>query len=1124
MKKYAFNIGMLTFWLPTKLLLIMKLIIVLLFACLMQVSAAGFAQKVTLNKRMLLKEALREIRVQSGYNILYDADLLKNATRINVNLKDASIDEALKSVLTDQKISYAIKKNTVILEKKTPSILDNIIARFQNIDVKGRILDQQKNPLPGATIKVKGSSQSVVTNERGEFLLRNINENAVLIIAYVGYVPKELNAAKDLGDIVLLLSDNKLEEVMVVGYGVQQKATMTSAVSQVSGEELQRNQSPNLSQKLAGVLPGITAFNTSGEPGQDAATLTVRGFSTINGATGTTNNNGPLIVIDGIVRASLSYIDPNDIASVSVLKDAAATAVYGARAANGALLITTKRGDDGNTTISYTGNFGVQEASKITKTNDAYTFASLTNLAYQNDGTFAPTYFGTRGFNAEALAAIQSGSDPNRYANTNWYKLFYGTSPNQQSHNVSVSGGTPKSRYFVSGGYLQQNGFWAASDFKRYNIRANLDGKIANNFDFTLNISGRRQVSNNIDKFSGPNNYTISQSPLSPVQYTDGKYVYFPATGGNVYLDATGQGGYNNGTTDILESSATLSYKVPFIPGLAIKGLYSFDITTGFTKVFVKPYTSYLLNDDNTRTIPASVASATASLTEAMTRIQSITSEFSLNYNRTFLQDHNVSALLLYTETSNMAEGLNAKRVNFPSPALDQLSLGNTTGATNGNTALQNGRRSIVGRLTYNYKEKYLFEFSSRYDGSDLFPPDHRYGFFPAVSIGWRLSEEKFIKDHFSFVSNLKIRGSWGKAGNDAGGAFQYLSTYSIPSNSYGFGGISGQVLVPGVIPNQVFTWETATTTDIGLEAALWNNLLGINADYFYKRTSNILSTPAEAVPGVLGGTLPIGNYGIVDNSGFEIELTHQNTIGQVSYYAKPNITFNKSKVIYYPEAASTPDATRLTGKSVSLNPVVGYLANGLYQSMAEITSGPTPLSPATKPGDIKYVDVNQDGKITASDKVLLSSGLTPHIILGLNTGAKYKNFDVNMIFQGALQVQNVLNLNIIRSNLFPWATDSWTPTNPGASHPRLTNVSNFDNSSLQVRNGAYMRMKSLELGYTLPKEWLSKLSIGNARLFVSGTNLFTLSHLKDFADPESGLFATPLMKLYNVGVNVKFN
>jgi len=1098
----------------------MKLTFLLVLCSLMTVSASVKSQdaRVTLTmKETAISKVIRAIEKNTDYKFVYNSSVFPADTKVNVSVTDETVANLLNQILANTGFNFKLLGGGLIVLTQNQVTAGPIV-------ITGSVIDENNQPLLGVNIKIKGQKTgATTTNEKGFFSIKLPDNNAVLEVSYIGYLTQEIIPGNSTTlNIKLKQALGALNEVVVVGYGTQSKATITAAVSQVSGADLVKVPGANLTQSLAGRLPGLIAYNTSGQPGADDATLLVRGLST-------TNNSAPLIVIDGIVRSDISYMDPNDIESVSVLKDAAATAIYGARAANGAILVTTKRGTEGKTTITYSGNAGVQSAVQVLKPLDSYTTALMWNQAWTNEGAFAPDYYGTKGFNAAALAAIQNGTDPNRFGNTDWYKAVYGGTPTQQSHNVSINGGTTQSRYFLSAGYLDQNGLYDAS-LSRYNIRANLDGKIANIFDYTLNIAGRREIHDNVN---GTPNNALEMSPLEPFQYTNGTYHYDPAWSGNPYLEGKGYGGYNDVTNDNFESSVTLSYKVPFIPGLSIKGLYSFDNYATYNKIWSTPYTTYQYNADNTFSVPASVSTALASLSETFGQSQSTTSEASLNYSHSF-KLHNINALLLYTETRNSAQSITAGRINFPSPLLDQLTLGSTTGATNGSTATQSARRGVVSRLAYNYDQKYLFEFDSRYDGSDLFPPGHRYGFFPALSAGWRLSEESFIKDRLPFITNLKIRGSWGMAGNDSGGAFQYLSTYSIPTgSSYGFGGSAGQVLAPGVIPNPVFTWEKATTTDVGVDANLWKNLFGISADYFYKRTSNILATPASAVPVVLGGSLPIGNYGIVDNSGFEIELTHQNTIGAVSYYVRPNITFNHSKVISYPEAASTPSTLRLTGRQVQPTTLItGYVANGLYQNAAQITSGPTPLYAATQPGDIRYVDLNGDGKITASDKTIITNGSTPGTVAGLNAGASYKGFDFSVLFQGAADVNDVIPRALAWSMYggiqiaYPLQQNYWTPSNPGATFPRLTVTSkdNQDNSTYWVRNGSYLRMKSFELGYTLPKAWLSKLSISDTHIFVNGTNLFTLSHLRGIMDPETGVYNYPLMRVFNVGLTVKFN
>jgi TonB-linked SusC/RagA family outer membrane protein len=541
-----------------------------------------------------------------------------------------------------------------------------------------------------------------------------------------------------------------------------------------------------------------------------------------------------------------------------------------------------------------------------------------------------------------------------------------------------------------------------------------------------------------------------------------------------------------------------------------------------------------LLNDDNSFTAKSVPASGLAQLSESYAQTQSLTAEASLNYNRV-IDRHSITALLLYTQTQNSGDALSAARINFPSPALDQLVVGSTVGATNSGTGTQVARKGVVGKLGYTYNDRYLFDFSFRYDGSDVFPPGQRYGFFPALSAGWRISEEKFFRGLMPFVDNLKLRASYGRAGNDRVGQFQYLSTYSI-GNGASFGGASATatpVLIPGTIANSNFTWEKAIIRDIGLEATLWKGLLSVEADYYYKRTKDILA-PNTAIPAVIGGTLPSQNIATVDNRGFEILLGHQNRIGRVKYNISANATFFKSKVISYPDPAGTLNALKLTGKPVGPDAVTGYQANGLYQSAAEVTGGPTPLYTNVAAGDIRYMDMNKSGAIDANDRVIISRGITPGMMYGFSAGAGYAGFDLTAFFQGAVDtrvyIPSLINNSFYAGyqNLYPYQTDRWTPSNPNASFPRLTVTSKNNQavSSYWVRNADYLRLKSVEIGYTVPERISRHIRSGGIRFYVNGSNLFTVSKLK-IVDPELGNDANansyPLVQIFNGGASIKF-
>jgi len=943
----------------------------------------------------------------------------------------------------------------------------------------------------------------------------------------IGYEDQSLPIDNsELLNVSLKIKISALVENVVVGYGEHKKVTLTGSVASVSGKELQQSPGNNLAQSLGGRLPGLIALNRSGLPGGDDPTLLVRGLST-------TGDNSPLIVIDGIPRTSFSYIDGNDVQSITILKDAAAIAVYGARAANGVILVTSKRGIAGRTTITYTANVGIQNGIGLIPTLDSYHTALLWNEAWQNEGTFAPNAGGAKGYDDATLQIIKNQSNPDRYSNTDWYKKVLDPTAVQTQHNISINGGGNKAKYFVSAGYSDQQGFYPASDFRHYNLRGNLDANVARNLDFALNISARLEDRQNPNVTPVKN--ALMTPRIEPIQYSNGTYHYDVPWVGNSYLVSRGAGGYNHSTNNILENSMSLIYHIPSVPGLSVKGTVAFDKTFTFVKIFTRPYTSYILNDDNSYTARSVPASGLATLSESYSQSQSLTAEASISYYRRFKR-HGVNALLLYTQTQNSGDSLAAARSNFPSAALDQLSVGSTVGATNAGIGRQNARKGLVGRLGYSFSSKYLFDFSFRYDGSDVFPLGQRYGFFPALSAGWRISEERFFKEHVQLVDNLKLRGSWGEAGNDRVGQFQYLSTYSIGAGASFGGGPSAAaapILVPGVVANPSFTWEKAIIRDIGLEATLWKGLLSIEADYYYKRTKDILATNA-AIPAVLGGTLPASNIATVDNRGFEISATLQRTIGKITYRLGGNATFARSKVVSYPDPVSTPAALKLTGKQVSPDAVTGYLANGLYQSQQEVTSGPTPLFANVAPGDIKYVDMDKNGVLNASDKVIVSRGITPGVMYGITAGASYKGLDLTLFFQGAgdtrVYIPSLINNSFYAGyqTLYPFQQDHWTSTNPKASFPRMsvTRTNNQQTSSFWVRNADYLRLKSVELSYTLPASLIRGLKSGPIRIYVNGSNLFTVTKEK-IIDPELGydqnVNSYPLVQVFNAGVNITF-
>lgn len=1130
------------------MLLKMKLVSMFLLLSCLSVSATTYSQTARITLKMdnsPLKQVLQAIQKASPYKFVYNTSVLPGNVRVNVDADNEPVADVLTGIFKNTGLSYTLLENNLIA-------ITSRTKPLQQQRISGMVVDEDGLPLPGVTVRVKNNNSfNTATDENGHFGLNvPAADNYVLILSHVGFETLEFPILPETNmKIVLKAAPGSLKQVVVLGYTTQKKTSITGSVATVTGDEMKQSPSGNISNTLAGRLPGLIAFQGSGQPGRDDSRLLIRGLSS-------STNSSPLIVIDGIpqesvdangnqVNAVLPHIDPNDIESISILKDAGTAAVYGARAANGVILITTKRGKAGKPVLSYTFNGTWQKPARLADLVNGYEYATLLNETYKNEGSFNPAT--GKGYTDEQLEIIRTGSDPDRYANTDWYSELMKPSAFQQRHNLTVNGGSDRANYFISGGYLNQPGLYPAAGYKQYSLRSNLDAMISNRIKVSLNINGR--VEKTADQVAGSavESYYRQISPLIPSRFSNGYYNYVSIpngfsslVNGSPYLMSRGDAGYVNTDLNVLETTGSLVYTVPFIQGLSAKGTFSYNKYSTFIKNFVQPYVTYIRNDNGTYT-SRTTGNTKASLTETYRQRQTILAEASLNYQRTFGQ-HSVNAMALYTQTENTGDNFLASRSNFPSAQIDQLFAGDPATAANDGRGFRDARQSVVGRLAYSFKDRYLFEYSFRYDGSDVFPPGQRFGFFPSVSAGWILSEEAFMRN-IPAISFLKLRGSWGRLGNDRIGRFDYLSAYTLGTGLegyYTFGGTDMQALVPGVIPNTSFTWEKADMTNFGVEARFFGDKLGIEADYFYKRTKDILGSRSSSVPATIGGTLPNENLSVIDNKGFEIALSHQNTIGEISYFVKPNITFNKNNVVYAPQPAGLLPWQSTIGHPIAVNPTnltnLGYVAEGLYQSTEEIQKGPTPLYANVAPGDIKYKDLNGDGKITPDDRTIITKGDYPQIIYGIALGGSFKGFDLNALFQGAGNIEKYM------SGLGSWAfagagtsvpmkqhLNRWTPDNTDASYPRLfkDNLNNQALSSYWLRNASYLRLKNLEIGYNLPGSLLSGLRISSARIYVSGSNLLTFTKMKD-VDPESavtsfGATSYLIQKLYNIGFNVKF-
>lgn len=990
-----------------------------------------------------------------------------------------------------------------------------VSAFSQTIDVKGNVTSEDGEIMIGVNIKLKGEKTVAVTNIDGDYAIRAAKDD-VLVFSYLGFATVERTVSSEILNVVMESSAEMLAEVVTVGYGVQKKVDMTGSVSTVKGAELMKAPIPNLKNALVGKMTGVISVQQTGAPGLDEPDFFIRGKSTFG-------DNSTLLLVDGIER-SISKIDPNEIESITVLKDAASAAVYGARAANGVIIVTTKRGVTGKPKFSYSGSFGFQNPTVIPEMMNAYEYARYLNLAKVNFGA-DPV------FTESQIQNYRTGKLPS----TDWWKETMKKRAGVYQHSLSATGGNETTKYFASLGYLDQDGLYDLSSFKRYTVRSNIDTKITNDFSVSLDLAGRYEKISESSVGEGMFSTLIvskpTESPYVPSELEPGG---LRSNGLNVSpIGQTDHTGYHKVENSVFQSTLRGVYSFPFLEGLKAMGSVSYDRWFSKDKNFSHPYEFY----DYERQIDSYTKRKSGggiNLYEGTAEDERLTTQVSLTYDQTFAEKHNVSALLLFEQSSYKYSNLQASRVNYISTAIDQIYAGPDKDKSNGGSANESTRQGYVGRVNYNYMGKYLFQFNFRYDGSYNFPKGKRWGFFPAVSVGWRVSEESFLKDN-NVLHNLKLRMSYGEFGNDRVPPFQYRSGYRFYSGSVIGGDYQSGIQDTG-IANPHITWEKARNVDIGVDFSFLKGRISGEFTYFYKQTKDILLPRSAAIPDSFGATLPHENIGEVDNEGIEALLRYNDNFNGFGIMVEGNMTLAKSKVIFMDEAAGKESYQRMTGQP--FDQFFGYKALGLFKNQEEIDGwvdqdgrGNTSL----KPGDIKYEDYDKNGFIDGKDVQHVGKSQIPELIFGLNLGFSYKGVELTMNFQGATGFDQYLRWDPfnLESNALGIFKDSWSPDNPNAKYPRLyagTVQNNRERSSFWLYDGTYLKLRNMELAYTFNQyNFLKKIGISNLRVFVSGNNLFTLSKMKDFdpeipnIDPDRNGYYYPQMRAYNIGLNVEF-
>lgn len=1110
-----------------KIWLIMRLTIVILIATFIQVSAASFAQRITLSeKNTPLENVFEKISIQSGFDFIAESALLKKAKNVTINVKNIGLKQLLEQLFENQSLTFDIKGKIVIISQKEPPRTDEVILR---LDIKGKVVDEKGLPIPGATIKVKGANMVTSTDGNGLFVLKNVTEGSVLEVSSVGYKLKEVKAARELGNIMLEVAVGELNEVQVVvavGYGTQKKTEITGSVSTMSAKDLSVVPVSNVATLLAGKLPGLVAVQRSGEPGKDAPDLSIRGFGKA------------LVVVDGIPGRDFTSLDPTEIENITILKDAAAAAVYGVSGGNGVVLVTTKKGTSSKPVFTYSMDYGVQTVTKYPDFVNSEQYAILKNEASINSG-------GGLVYSAEEVEKFRNGTDPN-YPNFDYYDYFVRDYTPQVNQKITVRGGSEKINYFFLLGGIQQASMWEGGnqDYSKYNFRSNVTAKINDDLDvsvdFSANTKNRKDLTQNSYLMASWLQYSW---PIFGPKTPDGK-IASTNYGLTAYLDPE-LSGYIKGKQDAFQGSLSLNYKLPFVPGLSAKITAAQDMFFENSKNWLKKYDTYAWNPV-TQTSVVNGSRGTNELTAFSNKWQSSHIQASLNYARTFADKHNLKALLLYEESEYKADSIRASRINYVVP-IDQIFAGPDQGKNNGGGASDDGRQSLVGRLNYNYAGKYLLEYSFRYDGSPRFPADTRWGYFSGLSAGWRISEEKFIKENFETIDNLKLRFSWGKLGNDNTGKFQYLTGFKYPAQNYILGGnvVSNGMIDTGT-PNPFITWEKSETYNLGLDVSLWKGLFGFEADIFHRKRNGILATRALQLPSTFGSILPSENLNSDVVNGFEVVLHHDNQIGEVRYNISTNFSYTRPRWehVEQREFTSTYDQWRNSLNSRNINVYKGLKAIGQFQSEADIKSSPIQdlkANSTLRPGDIKYDDYNGDGIIDDGDTQVLGRGRTPEINYGLSVNLSWKKFGLAMNWQGAANF-NVMEESFLISpffngmNSYAYFMDRWhreDPADPNSSwipgrYPSTMNAGAPNNnkpSSFWFHNASYLRLKSLSISYSIQNSLLKKIGLEDLTIALSGQNLLTITGL-DYIDPEapSGrLSYYPQQKTYNIGINATF-
>jgi TonB-linked SusC/RagA family outer membrane protein len=1084
----------------------------------------GHAQSVNMKlNNVPVRKAMTELRQQTGYSFVFESTNIDEKKRVNVNARD--LKQAINQILAGQNVTYRINGKNIIISKAKPSSSDGITQTRksnQKQHVTGTVLDKNGDPIIGATIREKGTNNATVTDIDGKFSI-DVDAHSVLTCNYIGFKEQDINTnGKTSLSVTLTENNEQLDEVVVVGYGVQKKVNLTGSVSSISVNDMGNRPITNSSTLLQGTASGVYALQKSGQPGDDGANINIRGV-------GTLNNSDPLVLIDGF-PGSMDDVDASEIESISVLKDAASASIYGNRAANGVILVTTKKGASGQASVSYSGYLGIQEATRLPKTLNSYQYVTLYNEACQNMGM-------ANKYSDEEVAKYLAGDDP-MYPNNDYFDIYYDPA-NIQNHRINVSGGSDNFQYAVMLGYLDQEGILVGTNYNKADFRANLDAYFLNKkLRFTTRLSGNYgNQKEPTDLWSAK--WYATLAPIFPLKDEEGRWL--AVNGERNYYGEIMEGSTSKRKRHTFNGQVEAEYK--FLDG------FSAQLTYGYNAEFTDN------NAFSANVVLANTDGSTKSLASSLTLTNSTNRQTLLTallrYDHTFGK-HTVGAMVGYSEEYFDWKSHVGYRSGFINNTQRELNLGDASSQTNNSSHYDLGLQSVFGRINYNYDNKYLFEANLRRDGSSRFADGHKWGSFPSFSAGWNMTEEKFMKPTRKWLDLLKIRVSWGKLGNQNINSYYVGNDVLSVGRNYSFGGTLASGVAVTSLTNKETTWETTTQSDLGIDVNFSNGIWA-TLDMFIKKTDDILmQTPIPLTMGNLSA--PYQNVGKVENKGIEFTIGYNKIFSngiRLKTYA--NLSHINNEITDLNGASPIITSPKAQVEGYAINSFYGYVQDGIYQisdftwqnnsdasipyseRVYTLKDGVTRITNFTpQPGDIKYKDLDGDGLVDMDHDRKVIGKQFPDLSYAWSVNLEWKNFDFSMFWQGVAGIDGYTYYEIATcfsgfANLGNWWLDRWTPENPGNTYPRVTTdgVRNNIHSTFYMEDASYLRLKNIELGYTFDNKLIPALGKCKFHLYGSIQNLFTFTSYKGF-DPEqvndeTRAEAYPQTRIYTIGLNINF-